>query len=196
MKKLLLFVFCLAGFTAFSQNCNDFMSNARMGVKYPYKFDNQSKTGLYLAGKSTGINLICQEGKDYSIKFSISTNIAKDVSITITDESGKEYFTYGASGTAKDELAKKKELMISFENQSLTVKGSKAKLKLQGDMDNLKLEIEKMEQDILYASSSPKTSFEFTPASTMNMYVKISLGETKFKGCVTMIVTNKPNPNF
>jgi hypothetical protein len=196
MKTLIVIILSIASITAFSQNCNDFLNNSRMGVKYPWKFDNQSKTGLFLAGKTSVINVVCQEGKDYRIAFSISTNITKNVTISITDENGKEYFAYGASASANKELTQKKELMISLENQKLTIKGSKAKLKLEGDVDNLKLEIEKMEREIDYASSSPKTYYEFTPANTMNLTITITLGETSYKGCVTTVITNKNNSYY
>ena len=194
MKRLIIFLFgLLVCFSAFSQNCGQFMNNAKTGVKYPYKFDNQSKTGLFVAGKTSVINIVCQEGKDYRINFSISTNINKDVSISVTDESGKEYFCYGASASSSKDLASKKEMLISFEKQKLTIKGSKAKLKLDADMQNLQLEISKMEQDAAIAMSSPKTYYEFTPANTMNLTITISLGETSFKGCVTTVITNKTN---
>ena len=108
MKNLIIIVLGIISISAFSQNCNDFLGNAKNGVKYPWKFDNQSKSGLFLAGKTSVINIVCQEGKDYKITFSISSNILKDVTIAITDAEGNEYYTYGGVSKSEKELAEKR----------------------------------------------------------------------------------------
>ncbi len=193
MKNLIIIVFGIISISAFSQNCGEFLNNGKIGVKYPWKFDNQSKTGLFLAGKTSIINIVCQEGKDYKITFSISSSILKDVTIAITDAEGNEYYTYGAVSKSEKDLAEKRKLMISLENQKLTIKNSKSKLKISGDIENLKLEISKLETESLGGGyGAPKMYFEFTPAQAMNLSVNITLGSTKYKGCIAMLVSNKP----
>lgn len=192
MKNLIIILFGIISISAFSQNCNDFLNNARTGVKYPWKFDNQSKSGLFLAGKTSIINIVCQEGKDYKITFSISSNILKDVTIAITDAEGNEYYTYGGVSKTEKELAEKRKLMISLENQKLTIKNSKSKLKISGDIENLQLEISKLESESSGGGyGAPKMFFEFTPAQAMNLSVNITVGSTKYKGCIAMLIANK-----
>jgi hypothetical protein len=192
MKNLIIIVFGIISISAFSQNCGDFLMNGKIGLKYPWKFDNQSKSGLFAAGKTSIINIVCQEGKDYRITFSISSSILKDVTIAITDAEGNEYYTYGGVGKADKELAEKQKLMVSFQNQKLTIKNSKLKLKLDGDINNLQLEIDKLQSETSSGGyGAPKMYFEFTPASAMNLSVNITLGQTKYKGCVAMLVSNK-----
>lgn len=191
MKTTILIVFAaLISSFAVAQNCGDFLVNARNGIKYPWKFDNQSRSGLFVAGKTSQINIVCQEGKDYKISFSTSSNILKELIFTITDESGNEYYSYGSNKAAKD-VAAKKEFLLSLEKQKLTIKGSKSKIKISGDIDNLKLEIQKMETEAMNAQYAPKMFYEFTPAENMNLTVTITLKPTTYKGCVAMIVSNR-----
>jgi hypothetical protein len=169
------------------------MQSYRSGIKVPYKYDNQSKSGLFVAGKSSEISIICQEGKDYKIVFAVSSNILKDVTISVTDENGNEYYTIGTPKTNKD-LESKRQFLLSLKDQQLTVKGSKQKLQLKADIDKLELEISKTQNESAaqQSLSGPKTYFDFTPAETMNIIVKIGLKPTcGAKGCVAMIVSNK-----
>jgi hypothetical protein len=80
---------------------------------------------------------------------------------------------------------------LSLEKQKLTIKGNKNKIKISGDIDNLKLEIQKMETEAYNAQYAPKMYYEFTPAETMNLTVTITLNATEYKGCVAMMVINK-----
>lgn len=191
MKTLYILLISLFATTMVAQNCQNFLQNGKLGVKFPYKYDNQSKSGVFVGGKSSTINIVCQEGKDYKVNFSMSSNILKNVSISITDESGNEYYTYGTNNAGKD-LTSKREFLLSLEKQKLTIKGKKNQVKISGDIDNLKLEIQKMEQDAYNASFDPKMYYEFTPAESMSLTITITMDEkTTYKGCVAMILTNK-----
>lgn len=193
MKTILFFFLIVIGFTSFGQDCVYMMQSYRSGVKVPYKYDNQSKSGLFVAGKTSEISIICQEGKDYKIVFAVSSNLLKDVTISVTDESGNEYYTLGTVKANKD-LESKRQFLLNLKDQQLTIKGSKQKLQLKADIEKLELEINQVQNEAASRESlsGPKTFFEFTPAETMNVIVKIGLKPTcGAKGCVAMIVSNK-----
>ncbi|MFH2143287.1 MAG: hypothetical protein ABIJ97_12745 [Bacteroidota bacterium] len=193
MKTILFFVLIFIGLTSVGQDCVFMMQSYRSGIKVPYKYDNQSKSGLFVAGKTSEISIICQEGKDYKIVFAVSSNILKDVTISVTDESGNEYYTLGTAKTNKD-IESKRQFLLNLKDQQLTIKGSKQKLQLKADIEKLELEINQVQNEaaIRESLSGSKTFFEFTPAETMNIIVKIGMNEGNVsKGCIAMIISNK-----
>jgi hypothetical protein len=191
-KKIFLIATLILPFLGFAQDCNQFMTIQKSGIRYPWKYDSQSKSGLFFAGKSSQLNIVCNEGKDYKISFLTSTAILKNTSIKVTDESGKTYFTIGVDESKKKDLESKRQFLISLENQKIKIKTGKKKIELDANINNLKLEIEKYQQEMSESSYNPKTFFEFTPAETMNLIVTISVNdECTSKGCIGALISNK-----
>jgi hypothetical protein len=191
-NKILLIILFALPFAAISQNCQEFLNIQKSGIRYPWKYDVQSKCGLFIGGKSSQINVVCNEGKDYKISFLASSAILKFASIKVTDENGKEYFTLGVDNNKKKDLESKRQFMLSLENQKIKIKTGKKRIQIDADINNLKLEIEKSQQEIDQASYSPKTFFAFTPAETMNLIISISVNETcTSKGCIGALISNK-----
>lgn len=197
MKRIAVIFIYLLSFGALSaQDCNEFQTVQRSGVRYPWKYDSQSKSGIFFANKASTLNIVCNEGKDYKMSFQISSAIMKYVSVKVTDESGQEYFIIGQDATKKKAMEEKKQFMISLENQKLTIKVGKQKKKIEADIENLKLEISKYEEEVLNSSGTSKTYFEFTPAETVNMTVQITVAsDCPAKGCVSVLVVNKKSDN-
>lgn len=176
----------------FSQNCADFMIIQKSGVRYPWKYDSQSKSGLFIGGKTSQLNVVCNEGKDYKISFLASSIILKNTNVKVTDESGKTYFSIGVDNDKKKDIESKRQFMISLENQKLKIKTGKKRIELDANINNIKLEIEKYQQEVDQNLYSPKTSFEFTPAETMNLIINITVAdECVGKGCIGALITNK-----
>lgn len=187
---ILSFIFPLM---VFSQNCTEFMVVQKSGITYPWKYDNQSRSGLFVAGKSSQLNVICNEGKDYKISFLASSVILKSTNIKVTDENGNTYFTYGADKDKAKDIASKREFLLSLENQKLKIKTGKKRIELDANINNLKLEIQKYQQEVdMSQYTTPKTFFEFTPAETMNLIINITVSEDcAGKGCIGALITNK-----
>ena len=170
----------------------EFLIIQKSGIKYPWKYDAQSKSGLFTAGKSSQLNVVCNEGKDYKISFLISSAILKFVSIKVSDESGKQYFTTGADDNKKKDLESKRQLILSLENQKIKIKTGQKRIQLDADINNLKLEIEKYQHEIDQDINQPKTFFEFTPAEAINLIISTTVAEDCLsKGCIGALITNK-----
>jgi len=192
MKNYILIIFFVFPFTVLAQNCTEFLGIQKTGIKYPWKYDAQSKSGYFVAGKSSQLNIVCSEGKDYKVSFLSSSAILKYTNISITDESGKEYYSLGVSENKKKELEQKKKLLIDLQNQKIKIKTEKKKIEIDANINNLKVEIEKSQQDAENAQYHPQTFFEFTPAETMNLVIHISVNEEATgKGCIGALVSNK-----
>ena len=142
-NKILIIILFAIPFTVVSQNCVEFLSVQRTGIKYPWKYDAQSKAGFFVAGKSSQLNIVCNEGKDYKISFLASSAILKFISISVTDESGKEFYTLGVSESKKKDLESKKQFMLSLQNQKVNIKTGKKRIELDADINKLTLEINK-----------------------------------------------------
>jgi len=194
MKTIYLLILVAICSSSLGQNCSDFISSHKSGIKFPYRFDNQSRSGLFIPGKTSEINIICQEGKDYRIHFSIASVLIEHAIISITDENGREYYTYG-SKQEDAEVKNKREFLISLKNKQLTVKTNQQKIQLNADIEKLELEIQRVEQQKKSAAHATKKMFyDFTPAETMNLKVKISLpADIELKGCIAMIISNRPS---
>jgi hypothetical protein len=191
-NKFLLIILFVLPFTVISQNCVEFMTVQKSGIRFPWKYDVQSKSGLFIAGKSSQINVVCNEGKDYEISFLASSSILKNLSIKVTDENGKEYFSFGVDNKKKADFESKKQFMLSLENQKIKIKTGKKRIQLDADINNLKLEIDKYQQEVDQNTYAPKSNFAFTPAETMNLTISISLNEAcDSKGCVGALIKNK-----
>ncbi|NCO54421.1 MAG: hypothetical protein COS14_10175 [Bacteroidetes bacterium CG02_land_8_20_14_3_00_31_25] len=191
-NKILIIILFAIPFTVVSQNCVEFLSVQRTGIKYPWKYDAQSKAGFFVAGKSSQLNIVCNEGKDYKISFLASSAILKFISISVTDESGKEFYTLGVSESKKKDLESKKQFMLSLQNQKVNIKTGKKRIELDADINKLTLEINKYQQEVDNAEYSPKTFFEFTPAETVNLIINISVNEASTgKGCIGALISNK-----
>ena len=176
----------------FSQNCADFMAIQKSGVRYPWKYDTQSKSGLFVGGKTSQLNVVCNEGKDYKFSFLASSVILKNTNVKVTDESGKTYFTLGVDNDRKKDIDSKRQFLLSLENQKIKIKTGKKRIELDANINNLKLEIEKYQQEVDQSIYSPKVFFEFTPAETMNLIINISVAnECSGKGCIGALITNK-----
>lgn len=186
------FIIFLLPLFGFSQNCSDFLNVQRSGIRYPWKYDIQSKSAIFFAGKNSRVNIICNEGKDYKISFLVSSQIMNEVNIKVTDATGKVYFSTGIDEELIKSLKQKKEMLISLENQNIKIKAGKKKIELEANMNNLKLEISKYENEIEQKRYKPNTFFEFTPASTMELIVHVSATEKcSGKGCVGILIANK-----
>ncbi len=191
-KSIIAFISLIFPLVIFSQNCAEHMNIQKSGIRYPWKYDSQSKSGLFMAGKTAQLNVVCNEGKDYKISFLTSTNILKFTSIKVTDESGKSYFVMGDDPDKKKDLESKKQFLLSLENSKIKIKTGKKRIELDANINNLKLEIEKYQQEIDQNSYQPKTMFEFTPAETMNLIITITVSEAcDNKGCVGALITNR-----
>ncbi|MBI5539899.1 MAG: hypothetical protein HY951_07570 [Bacteroidia bacterium] len=191
-NKILLIILIALPFAVISQNCVEHLNIQKSGVRYPWKYDAQSKSGLFIGGKTSQINVVCNEGKDYNISFLTSTALLKYANIKVTDENGKEYFTIGVDNNKKKDLESKRQLMISLENQKIKIKTGKKKIEIDANINSLKLEIEKSQQEIDKNTYQPKTNFSFTPAETMNLIISISISEEcTSKGCVGALIINK-----
>ncbi len=194
MKKI---IFSLIGFLpllSLAQNCSDFLTVQRSGIRYPWKYDIQSKSGIFYAGKNSRVNIICTEGKDYNISFLVSSQIMNDVNIKVTDASGKVYFSTGIDEELIKTLKQKKEFLLSLENQAIKIKTGKKKIELEANINNLKLEIANYENEIEQKRYKPNTSFEFTAYSTVELIVQVTASDKcQGKGCVGILVANKPS---
>ncbi len=194
MKKI---IFSLIGFLpllSLAQNCSDFLTVQRSGIRYPWKYDIQSKSGIFYAGKNSRVNIICTEGKDYNISFLVSSQIMNDVNIKVTDASGKVYFSTGIDEELIKSLKQKKEFLLSLENQAIKIKTGKKKIELEANINNLKLEIANYENEIEQKRYKPNTSFEFTAYSTVELIVQVTASDKcQGKGCVGILVANKPS---
>jgi hypothetical protein len=62
MKKL-AYLLLFVPFFSIGQNCSDFLTVQRSGIRYPWKYDIQSKSAVFYSGKSSKLNIICNEGK-------------------------------------------------------------------------------------------------------------------------------------
>ncbi|MCX7862867.1 MAG: hypothetical protein N2449_07715 [Bacteroidales bacterium] len=194
MKNTILFFFILLLNNAFSQSCNDFLLVHKNGVRYPWKYDIQSKSAIFFAGKNSRVNIICNEGKDYTISFIVSSQIMEHINIKVTDATGKVYFSTGIDEELVKTIKQKKEFLLSLENQALKIKTGKKKIELEANINNVKLEISKYESELEQKRYKPNTSFEFTPASTMELIVNVSATDKCVgKGCVGILVSNKPS---
>lgn len=192
MKKIVYLLLFVPLFSL-GQNCSDFLTVQRTGIRYPWKYDIQSKSAIFFAGKSSKLNIICNEGKDYKISFLVSSQIMNEVSIKVTDNSGKVYFSTGIDEELLKTIEQKKQFMLSLENQKLKIKGGKKKIEIDADINNLKLEISKYQDEIEMKRYRPSTSFEFTAASTMELIVYVTATDKcSGKGCVGVLVANKP----
>jgi hypothetical protein len=178
---------------SFAQNCNDFLTVQRSGINYPWKYDIQSKSANFFAGKNSKLNIICNEGKDYKISFLVSSSIMNDVTIKVTDNSGKVYFFTGVDETLNKELEAKKQMLVSLENQKAKIKIGKKKVEIDADINKLKVQISNSQYDIDAKQYSPSSCFEFTAASTMELIISVSATDKcSGKGCVGVLVSNKP----
>jgi hypothetical protein len=177
----------------FSQNCTDFLVVQKSGIRYPWKYDTQSKSGLFIGGKTSQLNIVCNEGKDYKISFLASSVILKSTNIKVTDENGKTYYTLGVDNDKQKDIESKRQFLISLENQKIKIKTGKKRIELDANIKNLKLEIDKYQQEADQSMySSPITFFEFTPAETMNLIISITVSEEcTGKGCIGALITNK-----
>ncbi|MGQ9847894.1 MAG: hypothetical protein ACUVQP_10420 [Bacteroidales bacterium] len=192
MKKLAYLLLFLP-FFSLGQNCSDFLTVQRTGIRYPWKYDIQSKSAVFFAGKSSQLNIICNEGKDYKISFLVSSQIMNEVSIKVTDNTGKVYFSTGIDEELLKTIEQKKQFMLSLENQKLKIKGGKKKAEIDANINNLKLEISKYQDEIEMKRYHPSTFFEFTAASTMELVVYVTATDKcSGKGCVGVLVANKP----
>jgi len=193
MKKLAYLLLFVPLFSL-GQNCSDFLTVQRSGIRYPWKYDIQSKSAVFFAGKSSKLNIICNEGKDYKISFLVSSQIMNEVSIKVTDNTGKVYFSTGIDEELLKTIEQKKQFLLSLENQKVKIKGGKKKIELETNINNLKLEISKYQDEIEMKRYRPSTSFEFTAASTMELIVYVTASEKcSGKGCVGVLVSNKPS---
>lgn len=192
--KSTIWLFCLLFCSSFvfSQNCNDLLNIHKVGVRYPWKYDIQSKSAVFFAGKNSRVNIICSEGKDYKISFVVSSQIMEHVNIKVTDATGKVHFSIGMDEELINTIKQKKEFLLSLENQALKIKAGKKKIELEANINNLKLEISKYENELEQKRYRPNTSYEFTPASTMELIVQVTATEKCVgKGCVAIVVANK-----
>ena len=193
MKNTILVILSfILPFAVFSQNCTEFLNVQKSGVRYPWKYDSQTKSGLFVAGKTSQLNVVCNEGKDYKLSFLASSSILKFTNVKVTDESGKAYFTLGVDNDKKKDVESKRQFLLSLENQKIKIKTGKKRIELDANINNLKLEIEKYQQEIDQSIYSPKTYFEFTPAETMNLIINITVADAcTAKGCIGALITNK-----
>jgi len=89
-------------------------------------------------------------------------------------------------------MASKRQLLISLQNQKLKIKTGKKSIELDANINNLKLEIDKYQEQVDQSQYSPQTSFEFTPAETMNLIINITVSDECIgKGCIGALITNK-----
>lgn len=191
-NKILIVILFTIPFAAISQNCADFLTIQKSGIRYPWKYDAQSKAGFFIAGKSSKINIVCNEGKDYKISFLASSAILKYTNISVTDESGKEFFTLGVSESKKKDLESKKQYMLSLQNQKIKIKTGKQRIDIDANINKLSVEIDKYQQEVDQAAYNPQTFFDFTPAETVNLIINISVNEAATeKGCVGALISNK-----
>lgn len=193
MKKIVIALLVLVfPILTFSQNCSDHMNVQKSGIRYPWKYDSQSKSGLFTAGKTSQLNIVCNEGKEYKVSFLTSSNIMNYTNAKVTDENGNTYFVMGNDPEKKKELEKKKEFLLSLENSKLKIKTGKKKIELDANINSLKLEIQKSQQEIEQNEYTPKTFFEFTPAETMKLIITITVNEEcTNRGCVGVLITNR-----
>lgn len=192
MKKIAYLILFIPLFSL-GQNCSDFLTIQRTGIRYPWKYDIQSKSAVFFAGKSSKLNIICNEGKDYKISFLVSSQIMNEVSIKVMDNTGKVYFSTGIDEELLKTIEQKKQFMLSLENEKLKIKGGKKKIEIDANINNLKLEISKYQDEIEMKRYRPSTSFEFTAASTMELIVYVTATDKcNGKGCVGVLVANKP----
>ncbi len=193
-KNVLAIIISFIPIISFSQNCADIINTHRTGIRYPWKYDIQTKSAIFFAGKNSKVNIICNEGKDYRISFLVSSQIMNDIKIKVTDASGKVYFSTGIDEELINTLKQKKEFLVSLENQALKIKTGKKKLEIEANINNVKLEISKYENEIEQKKYKPNTYFEFTPATTMELIVNVVATEKcNGKGCVGIFVTNMPS---
>lgn len=191
-KNIVIVLLMLIPFVVSSQNCTEFLAIQKTGIKYPWKYDSQSNSGIFIPGKSSQLNIVCSEGKDYKISFLASTAILKHTNIKVTDASGKAYFSLGVDNEKKKDLESKRQFLISLENKKLKIKTGKQKIEIDANINNLKLEIEKYQREIDQSIYAPKTFFEFTPAETVNLIINISVApECTGKGCIGALIANK-----
>ncbi len=191
-NKILIIILFAMPFVVVSQNCTEFLAIQKTGIKYPWKYDAQSKAGYFVASKSSQLNIVCNEGKDYKISFLASSAILKYTSISVTDESGKEFYTLGVSESKKKDLESKKKFMLSLQDQKLKIRTGKKRIELDANIKNLTLEIDKYQQEVDNASYNPKTFFEFTPAESVNLIINISVNDAATgKGCIGALISNK-----
>lgn len=193
MKKIIIvFITLLVPIFIFSQNCTDHLTIQKSGVRYPWKYDAQSKSGLFTAGKTSQLNVVCNEGKDYKVSFLSSSNILKFVSIKVTDENGTVLFVTGDNPEKKKDLESKKQFLLSLENSKIKIKTGKKRIELDANINSLKLEIEKSQREIEQDAYNPKTYYEFTPAESMKLIITITVAEgCTGKGCIGVLITNK-----
>jgi len=190
MSIRFLIIFILSSSVLFGQDCSSFLTVHRSGVKYPYKYDNQSKSGTFIPGSASELNIVCQEGKEYKLSFIVSSSILKYAEIKVTDDNGNVYYSYG-DNSAQMAIKSKRDFLISLEDKKLSIKSSKQKKQVNLDIENLKLEISKMEEDAA-KTSNQNLYISILPAETMNIKVEIKLGaNAPAKGCVGVLVMNK-----
>ena len=191
-NSILIILSFILPLAVLSQNCTDFMTVQKSGIRYPWKYDSQSKSGLFFGGKTSQLNVVCNEGKDYKISFLTSSAILKFTSIKVTDENGKTYFVIGVDNDKKKDMDSKRQFLLSLENQKIKIKTGKKRIELDANINNLKLEIEKYQQEVDQSLYQPKTFFEFTPAETMNLIINITVSDAcTGKGCIGALITNK-----
>ncbi len=175
-----------------AQNCNDFLTVQRSGIRPPWKYDVQSKSAIFYAGKSSKLNIICNQGKDYKISFLVSSQIMENISIKVMDKSGKVYYSTGIDEELTKTLKEKKEFLLSLEQQKLKIKTGKKKIELDANINNLKLEIETIENEIMNKRYKSTNFFEFTAAETIELIVYVNADQKSTgKGCVDILVANK-----
>jgi deoxyxylulose-5-phosphate synthase len=178
----------------YSQNCSDYLTVYKTGIQYPWKYDIQSKSAIFFAGKSSRLNIICNAGKDYRVTFLVSSQIMDNINIKVTDATGKVYFSTGIDEELINALKSKKEMLVSLENQALKVKAGNKKIELQTNINNLKLEISKYEEEIEAKRYKPNTYFEFTAMSTTELVIQVSADEKcEGRGCVGVLISNRPS---
>lgn len=194
--KTLAYLFILLPFLGVAQNCSDFLTVQRSGIRYPWKYDIQSRSAIFYAGKSSKLNIICNEGKDYNISFLISSQIMNEVSIKVTDHSGKVYFSTGIDEEMLKNIEQKKQFLLSLENQKVKIKTGKKRIELDANINNVKLEISKFQDEVEMKRYRPSTSFEFTAAQTMELIITVTATDKcSGKGCVGVLVANKKSEN-
>ncbi len=195
MKKIWSFIIAIFPLISIAQNCGDFMGIQRSGITYPWKYDIQSKSGNFYAGKNSKLNIICNEGKDYRISFQISSSIMDNITIKVADNSGKVYYSTGVDESMTQKLDAIKKELASLQEQKAKAKSAKKIAELESAINKLLSEITNLENDIQNKQYMQTFNFEFTAASTVELVISVSADENcNSKGCVSVLVANKPSP--
>lgn len=91
LKLLIIAVLAITSLDAFSQNCLQFERKAcKRSDMDEFKFNSQSKSGLFGSSDKSELNIVVYAGQDYRISFCAGKILGETVAFVIKDAKTKE----------------------------------------------------------------------------------------------------------